>query len=1634
MASTRGTVRGHWAGQPNADSLKQGNPAGMLERLSGTEQEAEAHRLIGATVALLGATRPDIPPDFVVQVWHTAPPEDLLQYPRATLARVAEEAWSFLASRQPAVPKIRFDAPDRAPGEAAGYSALTLLNDDSPFLFDSILAELAEHGLNVRLAVHPVVGVARDADGTLTHYGAAPNAPGFRRESLIHFQLDPIDDEARRAAVVRALGAMLADVRAAVRDWKPMLARVEAVAADLAAHPPDLPAGEISEAVQFLKWLADDNFTFLGAREYALAGRDGTLAPIAGTGLGILNGPDERPRRGGELVPITPDNRDFITGPQPLLVTKANVRSPVHRRVHMDYIGVKRFGPGGKLLGELRIVGLFTSTAYTRSTRSIPYLRRKVDAVLRQAGYDPRGHSGKALVNVLETYPRDELFQIDEEMLYQFAVAILRLDIRPRVRALVRRDLFGRFASVLLYAPRDRYDSRVRAEIGEFLAASYGGHVSAFHPFFPEGPLVRVHFIIGAGSEPLKDPEPHELEQGVEGVLRTWADALIELLEQTFAPAEARVLIERYGSAFSVGYREAFSPETAVEDIRMIERLSQGHPLGVDGRRRADTERGVGLKVWSCAAPIPLSQRVPVLENIGFRVVDERTFEVEPAGAAPVWLHDMLLETVDVDAIHGEANKSRVEATFLSVMRGSAENDGYNALVLSAGIAWREVALIRAISRFLRQLRIPYSQDYMWATLRKHPALAARIVGLFHARFDPALELSVDARRESERARLAEIDEALQSVDSLDEDRIIRRFVNAAQSAMRTSFYQIDNDGQPKATIAIKYDSRLLEEVPLPRPLFEIFVYSPRVEGVHLRFGRVARGGIRWSDRPQDFRTEVLGLVKAQQVKNACIVPVGSKGGFVPKQLPAKPREAVQAEGVASYRIFISALLDITDNLDGDKVVPPPNVVRHDGDDPYLVVAADKGTATFSDIANEISQSYRFWLDDAFASGGSAGYDHKQMGITARGAWEAVKRHFRELDVDITRQPFTVVGIGDMSGDVFGNGMLRERTIRLQAAFDHRDIFIDPDPHPEKSYRERKRLFEMPRSSWQDYEQLLLSKGGGVYSRSAKEIRLSPEAQAMLGLDNSHVTPQQVIRAILTMPADLMWFGGIGTYVRASTETDEAVGDRANDSIRVTGNALRCKVIGEGANLGVTQRGRIEAAQHGVKLNTDAIDNSAGVNTSDVEVNIKIALSLPRREGRLTIEDRNTLLRAMTEAVAALVLRNNYQQTLALSLAEQHGLEDLGFQQRLMQTLERQGELDRAVEFLPDDVTLAERRKRNQPLTRPELAVLLAYAKTSLYSDLLDSTVPDDPYLGRELFRYFPRALSTQFPEALEQHRLRREIIATQLANSMINRGGATLAVRIADQTGASPTQIAAAFAVVRGVYDLIALNTEIDTLDARIPGQLQLDLYATVQDLLLDRLVWFLRNVDLAKGLADVIAHYHDGITRLASVLDTILPPDAAAALAARQSALVEGGVPEQLAGRIASLPTLAAASDIVLISDSSNRAVADVAATYFAAADTFRVGSIVAAAREIPVTDYFDRLARDRALDAMGDAERRLTAAMVAVDGLAGPAAVDAWIEPRADDVGRIRASIGEIAGTGLTLSKLTVAASLLGDLVKR
>jgi glutamate dehydrogenase len=1566
--------------------------------------------------------------------------EDLANYDAVSLAFLAEQAWEHVQRRTTGSADIRVINPMMPDGRE--ISVLEVLNDNMPFLFDSTMAELAEQGIEVTLVAHPIIAVERDEQGKLLRFFGETLTEGVKgeRESLIHFHIARLDADADRQKLIEGLAKTLNDVRACVTDWQAMRAHVEQAIKTFNSNPPPLPIDEIAEANQFLQWVCADNFTFLGLREYRFSpDTDASDEISTGEGLGILRDPDAKVlRRGTEMVVMTPEIREFMREPTVLMVVKANVSSRVHRRVRMDYVGIKLYTPDGSLEGELRLVGLFTSGAYTRSARQIPYVRHKVAQVLQHAGFDQDSHSGKAVLHILEEYPRDELFQVDAETLYNFVMEILTLYERPRVRALARADKFDRFVSILVFIPRDKYDSDVRTRVAGFLAQVYRGRLAASYISFPEGALVRVHYIIGRYEDETPVIARDILESEITTIAATWGDKLKAALATSTDGMRARMLANRYARAFTGGYTEAFGTSQAIADIATIEKLAPARPVAITVYRieGEDDPSRFGLKVFSRGAPLSLSYRVPVIENHGLRVVNERTYQIVPSATpapAPVWLHDMTIEANDGKSIviSTEFNH-RLEASIMAVVGDRAESDGYNALILRTALSWREISAIRALSRYLRQIRAPFSQDYLWETLRNNTAITTSIVALFQARFDPTL-VATDAERSAREATtLAEIEEQLKSVASLDEDRILRLFTNLVQATIRTNMWQIGPDGLPRPVISFKFDARKIEDLPAPRPLYEIFVYSPRVEGIHLRFGKVARGGLRWSDRPQDFRTEILGLVKAQQVKNAVIVPVGAKGGFVPKRLPPPSnRDAWMAEGTETYRIFIRSLLELTDNLDGDTIVPPDNTVRHDGDDPYLVVAADKGTATFSDIANAISAEKGHWLGDAFASGGSQGYDHKKMGITARGAWEAAKRHFRELGTDIQTAPFTTAGVGDMSGDVFGNGMLLSPATKLVAAFDHRDIFIDPSPDPAISHAERLRMFSLPRSSWQDYNKSLISQGGGVFSRSLKAIPLAPEVRALLDLDKPQATPFEVMTAILKARIDLLWFGGIGTYIRASGESDDQVGDRTNDPIRITGADVSARVIGEGANLGVTQRGRIEAAQKGIKLNTDAIDNSAGVNTSDVEVNLKIALARPERDGRLSENDRNSLLGVMTDEVGTLVVRNNYLQTLALSLAERKGMAEIGFLTRLMQSLEQRGLLDRAVEFLPDDVAIAERTRRGQPFTRPELAVLLAYAKLTLYDDLLASGVPDDPYLARELSQYFPREVRDKFTDSVESHRLRREIISTNLANAVINRGGPACVVRLIDETDADVPTIAMAFVAVDESYGLRRLNDAIDALDNKIDGQVQLGLYSAVQDLLHSRVVWYVRNVDFSAGLEAVISRFGPSIREIAAGLDNALPQDMQAARSKHRQDLSDGGVPVELAGELADLNVLASAPDIVTVAGHTNRAIRDTAATFFAAETNFRLDGIIGAARGVPANDYFERLAIDRAVDQIAAAERRLVADMLA-NGQSGQQAAETWLaaHPKAT---RIRRSVEEIATSGPTLAKLTVAANLLGDLVK-
>jgi glutamate dehydrogenase len=1550
------------------------------------------------------------------------------------LAELTREALEFICRKPKGEHKVRLRRLASGPG--AEMSVLEILNDDMPFLVDSILGEVQAKGLGALALLHPIFKTERDRSGRLGRL----IGPGDRawddghQESYIAIYL-PALPEAVGEGLVAATGSILGEVRVAVSDWAKMRQRLEIAVAELARSAADLPADLRAESLAFLKWLAADNFTFLGMREFELDGdpESGDLVASKGSGLGVLRDASvEVLRRGGELVAMTAEIRRFFFAPAPLIITKANMVSRVHRRVHMDYIGIKTYRANGALKGELRLVGLFTSQAYVRLPSEIPFLRLKVEKVLAGSGYPPGSHAGKALANILNTFPRDELFQIGVERLQQWSEGILDLETRPRLRVFARVDRFDRFVSLLIYAPRDRYNTRVRERIGALLAEVYQGRVTAFYPYFPEGPLVRVQFIIGRSAGPTPQVDPAWLEGKIAEIIKTWGDQLAQAIAAKLGP-RAPTFEAKYGEAFSAGYTEAFAPARALQDIERIERLAPDRPMAVDFYRSADTPPGrCHAAVYRFGEPIALSERVPVLENLGFRAIDERSFHLTPrfaAGIVDVTLHDMVLERVDGGAVELKDHAGRLEACFLAVFRGEADNDGFNRLVVSAGAEWREVAVVRAYCAYLRQLEQPFGLRYLAETVARHAGLARDLIELFHLFFDPARRLSLGERKAAAEPIRQRIEGALAKVESLDEDRILRQLLNLIIATVRTNFYQTDAAGRRSEIISFKFDSKRVEAAPQPRPFREIWVYSPRVEGIHLRFAPIARGGIRWSDRAQDFRTEVLGLVRAQLVKNSVIVPSGAKGGFLPKQLPRNAsRDELQREGIAAYRIFISALLDITDNLKDESVVPPRQLLRHDGDDPYLVVAADKGTATFSDTANAIAAEHDFWLGDAFASGGSEGYDHKAMAITARGAWVCVERHFREMDIDIARQPFRVVGVGDMSGDVFGNGMLRSPAIRLQAAFDHRDIFIDPDPDAASSFAERKRLFDLPRSSWQDYDRSKISKGGGVFARSAKAIAVSPEMATLLGINSASLTPNELMHALLKCNTDLLWFGGIGTYVRASSESDADAGDRANDAIRVSAAELGAKVVGEGANLGMTQGARIEFAQRRGRLNTDFIDNSAGVNTSDQEVNIKIALGAASRAGKLSAQDRKPLLVAMTDDVAAGSLANNYQQSLALSLAERRNGRELADYALLLHTLEERGLFERRLEALPSDKELEAMSRSNRALTRPELAVLLSYAKIALEHELLSSPVPDEPLLEPWLAAYFPTELRRRFPDAISGHSLRREIIATSLTNAIVNHGGPAMAVRLADATRRTTADVALAFLLVREVFELPQLWQRIDALDGKLRGEAQLELYQTIQELVNAQTLWMLRNWRSEGSLADRIARHGTGLAELKQALPAVLPSRLAKGLAAATSRLIGAAIPVDLAADIAALDVLQLAPAINEVAWATGSAIVEAAHVFLALGDRLRLAELSTRAGKIATPDYYDRLAVAQALNQLGTSQALLAeAAIRAGSGDSLPA----WLEQQGPRLARVIGMLELIASEGtLTLSRLLVAAGQLND----
>ena len=1611
-----------------------------------------------------------VDPALVHQYWRLVPDEELVgRHPQELVAATAAHR-ALAEQRLPGQLKLRISTP--ADGS---HTALEIVTDDMPFLVDSVTGALTARDLDVHQLVHPQVVVIREVLGKLTEVfpGVEPEdaGPGRMVESWMRLEIDRLREEAEVEELRRDLQRVLTDVREAVEDWPRMRTQALALADELASAELPVPDKDITDSVELLRWLADDHFTFLGYREYELADDDGrkVLKAKLGTGLGILRQDQVSPR---VLTTMTPEAYERVLEKRLLIITKANSRATVHRNAYLDYIGFKVFDADGTVIGEKRFLGLFSSAAYRTSVRELPVVRRKVAEVIARSGLSLRSHSGRALLEVLETYPRDDLFQIRTDDLYHAVIGVLRMAGRRQLRLFLRHDAYGRFISCLIYLPRDRFTTANRLKIQEILLRELNGVGVDYTTRVSESHLARLHYIVR--TDPADPPGPidgNELAEMLADATRLWADDFRLVLERKLGDEQAKRLFWRYNDALPETYKDEHTPYEAAQDLAKLELLEEPGQLEMHLFRRRKDDRDVRFKIYRYGEPMILSAVLPVLHSLGVTVTDERPYTMR-RGDGTIYVYDFGLRLPEGARDHGEI-RPHVENAFSAAWRGEAEVDQFNELVVRAGLTWRQVVVLRAYAKYLRQAGTLFSQDYMEKTFIAYPGIAALLVALFETRFDPRLVLTDEDRTLQSKELITAIGRQLDAVASLDQDRILRSYLTLIQATSRTSFYQRTAGGRPKSYIAFKLDPRAIPDLPAPRPRYEIFVYSPRFEGVHLRFGAVARGGIRWSDRREDFRTEILGLVKAQMVKNAVIVPVGAKGGFVLKRAPGERDEAV-----ACYQQFISALLDVTDNIVGGAIDPPRDVIRHDGDDPYLVVAADKGTATFSDIANEISRSYRFWLDDAFASGGSAGYDHKKMGITARGAWESVKRHFRELasgsgqdgrelasgsgqdgrelasgsgqngrelasgsgqdgrelGVDTQTQDFTVVGIGDMSGDVFGNGMLLSRHIRLVAAFDHRHVFVDPTPDPATSFVERHRLFDLPRSTWDDYDRSLISEGGGVWPRTAKKVPISPQMREALGLPAGVETmsPQELMRSVLQAPVDLLWNGGIGTYVKASSETHSDVGDKANDAIRVNGEQLRCKVVGEGGNLGLTQRGRIEYALGGGSINADFIDNSAGVDCSDHEVNIKILLA----DTELSRAERDELLAEMTDEVAALVLRDNYDQACALGNARSQSGSLLPVHRRLIEEFERSGRLDRTLEALPTDEELTARAEAGHGgLTSPEFSVLLAYVKIVLEDEIGSSSLPDEPWTADVLAGYFPTPLRERFAEQMAGHRLRREIVTTTLVNEAVNRGGTSFFYRAVEETGAAPEDVLRAYIVVREVFGLRELWQAVEKLDNKVPTDAQTAVYLETRRLL-DRAVrWLLQNRRSPLDVEAEIARLRPGVARLLPELGTLFRGRERESLKEHRAALVQRGIPDALADLATRLMYAFGLIDIVEVAQTTGRDLAEVAGVYFVLSEEFRIDDLLSKISLLPREDRWQTLARMALRYDLYAALAALTAEVLVSTPADDPPEdrVAQWEQVNSTSISRARTAIGEFNESHADLAALSVLLRQIRTLVR-
>ncbi|MGB4057917.1 MAG: NAD-glutamate dehydrogenase, partial [Alphaproteobacteria bacterium] len=1441
------------------------------------------------------------------------PREDLAQIDAQLFAGMTTTHWDLAKNAKTA--QRRMVVETLLPkGHSYRKTVIDLVNDDMAFLVDSVAAEINKQNLLIDLLLHPIIYVLYDNAGKLKDASETPKE-GYARQSHIHIHIKQTLSDDQIKTLESGLRTVLEDVYTANRDWKPILEQLKEARNELAQAKTQHPAKEIERYCSFLDYLHDNNFTLLGCREYTFTGEGKTLASniVKGSSLGLLRD-DVSPAYINEHDEGLPRNlQELRRSLPPVSVSKTNRLSTVHRRVPMDAIAIKTYDSKGKVKGEKLFLGLFTSVTYSRSVSDVPFLREKVEEIMEMSNFLPGSHNRKALRHILEKYPRDELFQIPNEELHHIALEILRLQERQRIALFIRKDSFKRYVSCLVYVPRDRFGTNLRKNIGRILENELNGKLSNFYTTLDDSVFARVMFIININQKDPPQFNPAEIETKLQEAGKTPAERLREALAESLKD-ESRItaLTLKYGEAFPVSYTARYRAKQAVFDIEKIEACLATKKLTLDfyhahlGATFHAGQSQLRLKTYN-PNPMPLSDVLPILENMGLRAISEHPFEVRPQGADhSVWIHDFLLEIpagLEIPTL--EKVKNNFEEAFSKIWNGEMESDHLGRLILTANLTGREVNILRAYVRYMRQVRSPFGQHYIQGAVTQHPKIARLLVDYFKALLDPAQKPDETAAKKI----AASINAELEKVTSLDQDRILRTLTNLVEASLRTNYFQPDEKGDPKQYLSIKFDSKNIADLPEPRPYREIFVYSPKMEGIHLRGDKVARGGIRWSDRHEDFRTEVLGLLKAQTVKNAVIVPMGAKGGFVVKA-NITDRKAFQIEGIECYKILVRGLLDITDNLKGEKVIPPKNVLRRDGDDPYLVVAADKGTASFSDIANGLSNEYGFWLGDAFASGGSAGYDHKKMGITARGAWECVKLHFRQLNHNLQSKPFDVIGIGDMGGDVFGNGMLLSPHIHLVGAFNHAHIFCDPTPDPAVSLKERERLFKGV-MGWDQYDTKKLSKGGRIYNRSEKTLQLTPEIQKRFGLTKEKVSPFELMHAMLKARCDLLWFGGIGTYIKSADETHLDVGDKANDAIRINANELHAAVIGEGANLALTQLGRIEFAEKGGRLNTDFLDNSAGVNSSDVEVNIKILMAdiMSNKAHKMDIPARNKLLEKMTAEVAAHVLRNNYQQGQAISLAEIQARETLGIQEDMIRDLERNHGLNRVLEGLPDSATVAERIRMGKGMTRPELCVLLSYAKINFTRELLDSDIPDSPDMQEFLLSYFPKPLQEKFSKEIRRHRLRREIIATGLANSLINRLGPTFIKSRMQKTGATAADIARAYIVVREAFGLRKLWDEIESIDNKVPALVQLKAMREIALTAEYAVTWFLTRGARKFDLSAHMKEYSTGITALRKNLTDLVTEDVRSGIQMREKAGIADGLPATLAHQIALMPVLTSA-----------------------------------------------------------------------------------------------------------------------------